>query len=93
MNTMSPEFETPATTETREPASREAVRIGDMARDWWRRNTGLARDVADAVKDEVAMAGDRTRRYVRDEPMRCVLAAAAAGAAITGLLMLFGRRR
>jgi len=93
MNTVSPEFDTPATPEARELATREAARIGDMARDWWRRNAQVALDVADAVKQEVAVAGDRTRGYVRDEPLRSMALAAAAGAAITGLLMLFGRRR
>ena len=82
---------TPA--EARRLASREAARIGEMARDWWQRNAQTALDLAGTVKDEVAVAGDRTRRYVRDEPMRSVAAAAAAGAAITALLMLLGRKR
>ena len=63
-----------------------------MARDWWQRNTRTALDLADTVKGEAVAAGDRTRRWVRDEPLRSVLVAAAAGAVLTGLLMLFGRR-
>jgi ElaB/YqjD/DUF883 family membrane-anchored ribosome-binding protein len=63
------------------------------ARDWWRRNAKSALDLAGTVKDEVAVAGDRARLYVRDEPLRSVAFAAAAGAAITALLMLLGRNR
>lgn len=79
--------------ETRERASREAARIGEMARDWWQRHSQSALDLAGTVKQEVAVAGDRSRRYVRDEPLRSVAMAAAAGAAITALLMLLGRSR
>jgi ElaB/YqjD/DUF883 family membrane-anchored ribosome-binding protein len=82
-----------AAAEARELASREATRIDDMARDWWRRNAKTALDLAGTAKEEVAVAGDRTRRYVRDEPLRSVAIAAAAGAAIAALLMLFGRSR
>jgi len=100
MNTVTPtaanldetRFDHAASADAREVASREAARIGEMARDWWQRNTRSALDLADTVKDEAAAVGDRTRRYVRDEPMRSVLVAAAAGAVITGLLLLFGRR-
>jgi ElaB/YqjD/DUF883 family membrane-anchored ribosome-binding protein len=97
MNTVTPEFRSAEMTDAREQASREAAReaarIGDMARDWWHRHARSTLDLAGTVKDEVAVAGERARGYVRDEPMRSVLIAAAAGAAITGLLMLFGRRR
>jgi ElaB/YqjD/DUF883 family membrane-anchored ribosome-binding protein len=100
MNTMTPtaaELEEPrfdhtASAEAREVASREAARIGEKAREWWQRNARTTLDLADTVKDEAAAVGDRTRLYVRDEPMRSVLVAAAAGALVTGLLMLFGRR-
>ena len=104
MNTVTPEFRNSdnadahldlasRTTDAREIAEREAKRIGDMARDWWQRNSRSALDLADTVKHEAAVAGDRTRNYVRDEPMRSVLMAAAAGAVLTGLMLFFGRRR
>jgi ElaB/YqjD/DUF883 family membrane-anchored ribosome-binding protein len=82
-----------ATPAARELASRDAARIGEMARDWWQRHSRSALDLADSVKHEAAVAGDRTRGYVRAEPLRSVLMAAAAGAVLTGLMMFFGRRR
>lgn len=84
---------TSAAAEARELASREAARIGEAAREWWHRNAQTAHDLAGSVRQEVAVAGDRTRRYVRDEPLRSVAMAAAAGAALTALLMLFNRGR
>jgi len=38
-------------------------------------------------------AADRTGQYIADQPMRSILVAAAAGAAITALLVLATRRR
>jgi ElaB/YqjD/DUF883 family membrane-anchored ribosome-binding protein len=87
-----PRSDTAAAAEARELASREAARIGEMARDWWQRNTRTALDLADSVKGEAVAAGERTRQYVRDEPMRSVLVAVAAGAVISGVVMLLGRR-
>jgi ElaB/YqjD/DUF883 family membrane-anchored ribosome-binding protein len=36
--------------------------------------------------------GSRTRLYVKDEPVKSVLVAAAVGALVTGLLMLMMKR-
>jgi ElaB/YqjD/DUF883 family membrane-anchored ribosome-binding protein len=74
-------------------AAREAARIGDLARDWWNRNAQVALDAAGAVKQEAAAIGDNTQRYVRDEPVKSMLVAAAAGALITGLIMMASRHR
>jgi ElaB/YqjD/DUF883 family membrane-anchored ribosome-binding protein len=64
-----------------------------------RRAEGLARDGAhwvqdgtDRVRSTVVRASDRTVGYVREEPVRSVLMAAAAGALIFALVrMLSGR--
>jgi hypothetical protein len=93
MNAMTPEYGTAAMADARVRASHEAARIGEMARDWWQRHARNTLDLVGTVKGEVALAGERTRGYVRDGPMRALLIAAAAGAAITGLLMFVGRRR
>jgi ElaB/YqjD/DUF883 family membrane-anchored ribosome-binding protein len=74
-------------------AAKEAARIGDLARDWWHRNAQVAMDAAGAVKQEAAAIGDHTQRYVRHEPVKSLLAAAAAGALITGLIMMASRHR
>lgn len=81
-----------AAREAGDVAAREAARIGELARAWWRDHARSALDAAGMVKDEAAALGDRTQRYVRDEPVKSVLIAAAAGALVTGLLMLAARR-
>jgi ElaB/YqjD/DUF883 family membrane-anchored ribosome-binding protein len=73
-------------------ATREATRAGDLARDWWKRNSQVAMDAAGAVKQEAVALTDNTQRYVRDEPAKSLLIAAAAGALITGLFMMASRR-
>jgi ElaB/YqjD/DUF883 family membrane-anchored ribosome-binding protein len=51
------------------------------------------RDGASMVKDRASHAGDVTVRYVKDEPVKSVLIAAAAGAALMGILALLNSRR
>jgi ElaB/YqjD/DUF883 family membrane-anchored ribosome-binding protein len=80
------------TQELSETAAREASRIGEMARDWWQRHAQSAMNVAAGVKDNAVAAGQRTRGYVRDEPMKSLLIAAAAGALISGVLVIAARR-
>ncbi len=52
-----------------------------------------ARHAGDVVRDRAAAAQRRTARYVADEPMKSILAAAAIGALVTGLAMFFSSRR
>lgn len=70
----------------------EANRFGELAKAWWSRNADLLRDAAGTVRDEASALGSRTRLYVKDEPVKSVLIAAAVGAAVTGLLMLTMKR-
>ena len=72
-------------------AMTEAARIGDLAREWLQRQAQSAQSAATAVRDQAAAANDRTQRYVRDEPVKAVLIAAAAGAVLTGLVLLATR--
>ena len=72
--------------------TQESVRFGELARAWWQRNADLVRDAAGTVRGEAAALSGRTRLYVKDEPMKSVLIAAAVGAALTGLLMLVMKR-
>ena len=48
---------------------------------------------ADRVVDSAHHATDSTVRYIRQEPVKAVLVAAAAGALVAGLLAIFGRSR
>lgn len=78
--------------EAGETVAQEASRVGELARSWWTRNAGLVRGAASTVRDEAAAIGSRTRLYVKDEPVRSMLVAAAFGAALTGLLVWLFRR-
>ncbi len=69
-------------------AAEDALRIGEMARDWWQHQTRHARDAAAAVRHESELVRDRTRAYVRDAPVKSVLIAMAVGALIGSLTML-----
>jgi ElaB/YqjD/DUF883 family membrane-anchored ribosome-binding protein len=72
--------------------AQEANRFGELARAWWSRNADLLRDTAGTMRDEAAAFSNRTRLYVKDEPVKSVLVAAAVGAALTGLLVLIMKR-
>jgi ElaB/YqjD/DUF883 family membrane-anchored ribosome-binding protein len=72
--------------------TQEANRFGEVARSWWTRNANTVRDVAVTVRDDAAALGSRTRLYVKDEPVKSVLVAAAFGAALTGVFIWLFRR-
>jgi ElaB/YqjD/DUF883 family membrane-anchored ribosome-binding protein len=58
-------------------------------------NTGVSavRDASLQVRDRASLVSDSTVRYVKDEPVKSVLIAAAAGAALMGILALLNSRR
>ena len=72
--------------------TQEANRFGALARSWWTRNANTMRDAAGTVRDEAAALSRRTRLYIKDEPVKSVLVAAAFGAALTGLSLWLFRR-
>lgn len=74
-------------------AAEESDRLGAHLRGWLNEQANAARHAASSIRSEAVAASDRTQRYVRDEPIRSMLIAAAAGALITGLAMALGRRR
>jgi hypothetical protein len=69
-----------------------APRFGDALRRWFSRGSADAKELAGAVRDEAAIANVEVQAYVRKEPVKAVLIAAAAGAVLTGL-MTAGRKR
>ena|SRR2546430_12530942 len=81
-----------AASEAGETIAQEAARFGELAKSWWNRNADLVRDAAGTVRHEAAAFGGRTRLYVKDEPVKSVLVAAAVGAAVTGLIMMWMKR-
>jgi len=50
-----------------------------------------ARDVAQQMRQRALQASDKAAAYARDEPMRSLLVAAAAGALLMGLVSLMVR--
>lgn len=77
--------------DVREAAERDAARFAEIARDWWQRNAQSASEAAHAVRGETEALSRRTESYVRDEPMKAVLIAAAVGAVVASLFV--GSRR
>jgi ElaB/YqjD/DUF883 family membrane-anchored ribosome-binding protein len=70
----------------------EVLNFAELAKAWWQRNAELVRDAAGAARDQAVAFGSRTRLYVKDEPVKSVVLAAAAGAAVTALLMFLSKR-
>ncbi len=58
-----------------------------------RRSVDAVRDGSQHIRDSALRASDSTARYVRDEPLRSILIAAVAGAALMALVGLFTRSR
>lgn len=56
------------------------------------RGSQALRDTSRRIRDSAAYASDSTVQYVRDQPVKSVLIAAAAGALIVALFSLFGGR-
>jgi ElaB/YqjD/DUF883 family membrane-anchored ribosome-binding protein len=50
-----------------------------------------ASTATETARDQASRAGDRTVGYIRDEPVKSVLIAAAAGAGIAALFGLLAR--
>ena len=81
-----------ASTEIKGIAASESARLGQQLLDWLHRNAEMAKGAAVSLREEASAVGDRTQRYVRDEPVKSVMLAAAAGAGLAVMCMLIGRR-
>lgn len=73
--------------------------LGASARRWraeasdlGQRGIETLRDRSRLVRDRAQVAGERTVGYIQHEPVKSVLVAAAAGAALVALLSLLGSR-
>lgn len=69
--------------------SRAAAQMEELTR----RGVERARDAGNQVRDQAHRASDRAVGYVRDEPVKSVLIAVAAGAAVAMLAGWFARSR
>jgi ElaB/YqjD/DUF883 family membrane-anchored ribosome-binding protein len=71
--------------EVSDTANQEAAKVSHIVRDWLGQQT-------EGVREQAVAVSERTQRYVRDEPLKSVLVAAAAGALVTGLVVFAARR-
>lgn len=69
------------------------ARVGRQARGYAQDSVAAMRQAADDMRDRSSRAVDTTRGYVRDEPLKSLLIAAAVGAAVIGLVELLRIRR
>jgi ElaB/YqjD/DUF883 family membrane-anchored ribosome-binding protein len=69
-------------------------RAGARADDLARRGIERARQAGSELRERAEYAGDRTVAYVKDEPVKSILLAVAAGAALAALfgVLMRGRR-
>lgn len=58
-----------------------------------RRGVDAVRDTSAQLRDQAVKASDATVGYIRDEPMKAMLIAAATGAALMALVSLMSRSR
>lgn len=69
-----------------------AADLSDRAGDYARQGADWVREGGSRMRDQVARAQDRTTDYVRAEPMRALLMAAATGAILFAVVRMLGRR-
>ena len=68
-------------------------RAGEQASALAQRGVAAVRDRSQLLHDKAVHATDRTEMYIRDEPLKAVLIAAATGAALMALVALLSRSR
>lgn len=68
-------------------------RAGERASALAQRSVDAVRDSSQYLREQALRASDRTVNYVRDEPVKAVLIAAATGAALMALISLLTRSR
>ena len=69
--------------------SRAAAQMEELTR----RGMDRAKEVSTQARDQANRAGDRAVGYIQDEPVKSVLIAVAAGAAVAMLAAWFARSR
>lgn len=68
-------------------------RLSNQAEATARRGVETMRDTSAQIRERALKASDNTVGYIKDEPLKAMLIAAAAGAALMALLGLIGRSR
>ena len=78
--------------ELRHQAAPMLNRVGEQAATLAHRGANAVREGAHQLRSGAVRASDSTVAYIKDEPVKSVLIAAATGAALMVLVSLFGRR-
>jgi ElaB/YqjD/DUF883 family membrane-anchored ribosome-binding protein len=66
-------------------------RVGEQAGAMAQRSVDAIRDSSEQLREKALRASDTTVGYIKDEPVKAVLIAAATGAALMALLSLMAR--
>lgn len=77
--------------EVRDQAAPAYDRLKGQTQDLANRGMEALRDTSRQVRDTATKASDQTLGYIKDEPLKAVLIAAATGAALMALISLMGR--
>jgi len=77
----------------RSQASPVIDRLSAQAESAAKRSIGAVRETSQQLRDRAIRANDSTVAYVKEEPVKAVLIAAAAGAFLMGLVSLLSRSR
>ena len=68
-------------------------RVSAKAEDAAKRGLEVMRDSSQQLREKAQLASETTVAYVKDEPVKSMLIAAATGALLMGLVSLLGRSR
>jgi len=79
--------------EVRSQAAPLLNKVSSQAEAAARRGMEAVRDTSQQLKERAQQAQDMTVAYVKDEPIKAMLIAAATGALLMGLISLLGRSR
>ena len=75
----------------RRNASPMLDRVSEQASSIARRGVDTARERSQQLREKAVRAGDNTVGYIKDEPVKAILIAAATGAALMAVMSLLGR--
>lgn len=79
--------------EVRDQAAPVINRVAAKAEELARRSADVVKDRSMQLRESATRASDSTIGYIKDEPVKSILIAAAAGAALMALLSLMSRDR
>ena len=76
---------------TRENVTQAVNSAADRVESATRQGIERAREMSETMRDQMTRASDQTAEYIREEPMKAVLIAAAAGALVALLVNAMSR--